>query len=97
MQEQIHPERALAHKRLLRLRGGIGFLAFVSPGETTHGICSVILGFLAKMENIVPSNDHFLGIIAGLVTGYTIISYASHIFAGTQTLSVGITPLSLLL
>ena len=33
----------------------------------------------------------FLGIIPGLVTGYALISYASHIFAGTQTLSLGVT------
>jgi hypothetical protein len=39
----------------------------------------------------VTTADHFLGIIPGLVTGYAIISYASHIFAGTQTLSVGVT------
>ncbi len=39
----------------------------------------------------VPTKDHFLGIIPGLVTGYAIISYASHIFAGTNTLSVGVT------
>ena len=36
----------------------------------------------------VPTKDHFLGVIPGLVTGYAIISYASHIFAGTQTLSL---------
>ncbi|HYX50306.1 MAG TPA: hypothetical protein VE843_11220 [Ktedonobacteraceae bacterium] len=39
----------------------------------------------------VSTADHFLGIIPGLVTGYAIVSYASHIFAGTQTLSVGVT------
>jgi len=39
----------------------------------------------------VPTKDHFLGVIPGLVTGYAIISYASHIFAGTQSLSVGVT------
>jgi len=31
MQEQIHPERALEHKRLLHLQGGIGFSALVPP------------------------------------------------------------------
>jgi hypothetical protein len=39
----------------------------------------------------VPTAAHFLGIIPGLVTGYAIISYASHIFAGTQLLSLGVT------
>jgi hypothetical protein len=39
----------------------------------------------------VPTKDHFLGVIPGLVTGYAIISYASHIFSGTQTLSLGVT------
>ena len=39
----------------------------------------------------VPTKDHFLGVIPGLVTGYAVISYASHIFAGTQTLSLGVT------
>ncbi|HXX78435.1 MAG TPA: hypothetical protein VEI53_08095, partial [Ktedonobacteraceae bacterium] len=29
--------------------------------------------------------------IPGLVTGYAVISYASHIFAGTQVLSLGVT------
>jgi hypothetical protein len=40
----------------------------------------------------VPTKDHFLGVIPGLVTGYAIVSYASHIFAGTQSISLGITP-----
>jgi len=31
MQEQIHPERALEHKRLLHLQGGIGFSALIPP------------------------------------------------------------------
>jgi hypothetical protein len=39
----------------------------------------------------VPTGDHFLGVIPGVVTGYAIITYASHIFAGTQTLSIGVT------
>ena len=39
----------------------------------------------------VPTKDHFLGVIPGLVTGYAIISYASHIFSGTQTIQVGVT------
>jgi hypothetical protein len=40
----------------------------------------------------VPTKDHFWGVIPGLVTGYAIISYLSHIFAGTQSISLGITP-----
>ena len=39
----------------------------------------------------VPTKDHFWGVIPGLVTGYAVITYASHIFAGTQSLSVGVT------
>jgi hypothetical protein len=39
----------------------------------------------------VPTKDHFLGVIPGLVTGYAIVSYASHIFAGTQVIQVGVT------
>ena len=39
----------------------------------------------------VTTGDHFLGIIPGVVTGYALISYASHLFAGTQTLSIGVT------
>ncbi len=37
----------------------------------------------------VSTKDHFLGVIPGLVTGYALISYASHLFAGTQTISLG--------
>lgn len=40
----------------------------------------------------VPTKDHFWGVIPGLVTGYAIISYASHIFAGTASISLGVTP-----
>ena len=40
----------------------------------------------------VPTKDHFWGVIPGLVTGYAVISYLSHIFAGTQSISLGITP-----
>jgi len=39
----------------------------------------------------VPTAAHFIGIIPGLVTGYAVISYASHIFAGTQSVSLGVT------
>jgi hypothetical protein len=38
----------------------------------------------------VPTKDHFLGVIPGLVTGYAIISYASHIFAGTEAIQVAV-------
>ncbi len=39
----------------------------------------------------VSTKDHFLGVIPGLVTGYALISYASRLFAGNQTISVGAT------
>jgi hypothetical protein len=38
----------------------------------------------------VSTKDHFLGVIPGLVTGYALISYASRIFASSQTISVGV-------
>lgn len=41
--------------------------------------------------NAVSTQDHFIGVIPGLITGYAIVSYASHIFAGTQTISLGVT------
>src|SRR5438477_9492870 len=39
----------------------------------------------------VPTKDHFWGVIPGVVTGYAVITYVSHIFAGTQTISLGVT------
>jgi hypothetical protein len=39
----------------------------------------------------ISTKDHFLGVIPGLVTGYALISYASRLFAGNQTISVGAT------
>lgn len=54
-------------------------------------LLGVIVGnraFPAKPGSI-PTKDHFLGIIPGLVTGYALISYASRLFAGTQSISVG--------
>ncbi len=38
----------------------------------------------------ISTKDHFLGIIPGLVTGYAVISYASHIFAGNPNIAVGL-------
>jgi hypothetical protein len=38
----------------------------------------------------VSAADHFIGVIPGLVTGYAIISYISHLFVGTTTLSLGV-------
>ncbi len=37
------------------------------------------------------TSERFLGIIPGLVTGFALITYLSHILAGNQTLSVGAT------
>jgi hypothetical protein len=54
-------------------------------------LLGVIVGnraFAAKPGS-VSTADHFLGIIPGLVTGYALISYLSHIFAGNQTVSIG--------
>ena len=54
-------------------------------------LLGIIVGnraFPAKPGSI-PTKDHFLGVIPGLVTGYALISYASRLFAGTQTISVG--------
>jgi len=65
--------------------------ALVALGVTMF--VGLIIGnraFAAK-PGTVPTKDHFLGVIPGLVTGYAIISYASHIFAGTQVLTFGVT------
>jgi hypothetical protein len=46
-----------------------------------------------KTGNIIltaPVADRFLGIIPGLVTGYAVITYISHIFAATQSVSFGV-------
>jgi hypothetical protein len=54
-------------------------------------LLGIVIGnraFPAKPGSI-PTKDHFLGIIPGLVTGYALISYASRLFAGSQTISVG--------
>jgi len=39
----------------------------------------------------VSTSDHFLGIIPGLVTGYAVVSYVSHLFASNPSVSVGVT------
>jgi hypothetical protein len=57
-------------------------------------ILGVIVGNRANpgKPGSVSTKDHFIGVIPGLVTGYAIISYASHIFAGTASISLGVTP-----
>ncbi len=63
---------------------------------------AMILGFVIggrafpslKAGNITftaHTSERFLGIIPGLVTGFAIITYLSHIFQGNQTISVGAT------
>jgi hypothetical protein len=62
---------------------------------------AIILGFIiggrafpsTKVGNVTftaHTAERFLGIIPGLVTGYALIAYFSHIFAANQTLSVGV-------
>jgi hypothetical protein len=38
-----------------------------------------------------PASHLFLGIIPGMVTGFALISYLSHLFAANPTVSVGVT------
>jgi hypothetical protein len=87
------------------LTGGALFSATLPPPTANQVLISalvalgiaMILGLIVGNRAFpgkpgsVPTGDHFLGIIPGLVTGYALISYASHIFAGTQTLSLGVT------
>jgi hypothetical protein len=87
------------------LTGGALFSASMPPPTANQVLISalVALGIAMVLGLIVgnrafpgkpgsvPTGAHFLGVIPGVVTGYAIISYASHIFAGTQSLSVGVT------
>lgn len=87
------------------LTGGALFSASMPPPTANEVLISalvalaivMVLGLIvgnrayAGKPGSVPTGDHFLGIIPGLVTGYAVISYASHIFAGTQVLSLGVT------
>jgi hypothetical protein len=59
MQEQIHPERALEHKRVLHLKGGIGFSALVSPLSDDKWYCSVILEVPCKDGNTVTNLSQY--------------------------------------
>ena len=62
---------------------------------------AMLLGFIiggrafpsTKAGNVTftaHTSERFLGIIPGLVTGYALITYLSHIFAATQSVSVGV-------
>ena len=65
--------------------------ALISVGVAM--LLGIVIGnraFPAKPGSI-PTKDHFIGIIPGLVTGYALIIYVSHLFAGTQTISLGAT------
>ena len=53
LQEQIHPERALKHTRLLHLTGGIEFSVLVSPWTTIQSLCSVVLVIPGKDGNLL--------------------------------------------
>jgi hypothetical protein len=87
------------------LTGGALFSSTLPPPSANQVLISalialglvMLLGIIVgnrafKDKNPVPTKDHFWGIIPGLVTGYAVIGYASHIFAGTQSISLGITP-----
>jgi hypothetical protein len=87
------------------LTGGALFSASMPPPTANEVLISALVALGLTMfvglivgnrafggkPGSVPTKDHFLGVIPGLVTGYAIVSYASHIFAGTQTLSLGVT------
>lgn len=87
------------------LTGGALFSASMPPPTANEVLISALVALGIAMvlglvignrafpgkPGSVPTKDHFLGIIPGLVTGYAIIAYASHIFAGTQSLSIGVT------
>ena len=88
------------------LTGGALFSSTYPPPSANQVLISSIIAIVFAMflgvivgnrafpgkPGSVPTKDHFLGVIPGLVTGYAIVSYASHIFAGTQSISLGITP-----
>jgi hypothetical protein len=58
---------------------------------------AMLLGFLVgnrafpSKPGSVSTADHFLGIIPGLVAGYAVVSYVSHLFASNPSVSVGVT------
>jgi hypothetical protein len=67
----------------------------------TLGI-AVILGFafsdrgfpiltLGNIKFTAHTSDRFIGIIPGMITGYAIISYLSHLFASNPNIAVGLT------
>jgi hypothetical protein len=62
---------------------------------------AMLLGFIiggrafpsTKAGNVTftaHTSERFLGIIPGLVTGYALITYLSHIFSGTQSILLGV-------
>ena len=62
---------------------------------------TMLLGFIiggrafpsTKAGNVTftaHTSERFLGIIPGLVTGYALITYLSHIFSATQSVSLGV-------
>lgn len=87
------------------LTGGVLFSASMPPPTANQVLISalVALAFAFALGYIIGGRafpaktgsnsikDHFLGIIPGLVTGYALITYASRIFAGTQTIAFGAT------
>ncbi len=60
-------------------------LGFIIGGRAFPSIKAGSVTFTAH------TSERFLGIIPGLVTGFAIISYISHIFASSQTITVGAT------
>jgi hypothetical protein len=58
---------------------------------------AMLLGFLIgnrafpSKPGSVSTGDHFLGVIPGLVTGFAVVSYVSHLFASNPSVSVGVT------
>ncbi len=82
------------------LTGGALFSSTYPPPSANQVLISALIALVfAMFLGVIVGNrafpgkpgSVFLGVIPGLVTGYAIISYASHIFAGTQTISLGVT------
>jgi hypothetical protein len=84
--------------------GAIGPSSPPPPNATQVLISALIMLAIAMLLGILIGNrafpsksgsvstaDHFLGIIPGLVTGYAIVSYISHLFASNPSVSVGVT------
>jgi hypothetical protein len=85
------------------LTGGLVFSKSLPPPTPTEVLISailtigvaLILGFIIgnRAFPATPStSDRFLGIIPGLVTGLALVVYFSHVFAGSRSISVGVTP-----